>query len=91
MRASALGLVGAMCSTMQTAARRSAGRPATTIFNVFGYYNVTSSLSLSLNVNNLTNEFVVTEAEEHTGVSGDIVRARPLSARSTLLSLRYSF
>ena len=59
--------------------------------NVFGYYNVTSSLSLSLNVNNLTNEFVVTEAEEHTGVSGDIVRARPLSARSTLLSLRYSF
>ena len=64
---------------------------AYTIFNVFGYYNVTSSLSLSLNVNNLTNEFVVTEAEEHTGVSGDIVRARPLSARSTLLSLRYAF
>jgi outer membrane receptor protein involved in Fe transport len=64
---------------------------AYTLINLFGYYNLSDALSLSVNVNNLTDEFVVTEAEESTGVAGDIVRARPLNGRSTMISLRYTF
>jgi outer membrane receptor protein involved in Fe transport len=64
---------------------------AYTLVNVFGWWSVTPALGVSLSVNNATNEFVVTEAEEATATPGSIVRARPLSARSTLLSLKYSF
>jgi outer membrane receptor protein involved in Fe transport len=64
---------------------------AYTLINLFGYYNLSDALSLSVNVNNLTDEFVVTEAEEATGAPGSIVRARPLNGRSTMVSLRYAF
>jgi outer membrane receptor protein involved in Fe transport len=61
------------------------------LVHVFGNYRFSDALSVSLNVNNLTDKFVVTEVEEGSAVAGGIVRARPLSARSTSLSLRYQF
>ncbi|TQV84841.1 TonB-dependent receptor [Exilibacterium tricleocarpae] len=62
-----------------------------TLVNLFALWNVTDTLSASFNVNNLTDEFVVTEVEEGTAAAGDIVRARPLSGTSTSVSFRYTF
>jgi outer membrane receptor protein involved in Fe transport len=64
---------------------------AYTLVHLFGSYRFSDALSVSLNVNNLTDKFVVTEVEEGAAAAGGIVRARPLSARSTALSLRYQF
>ncbi len=61
------------------------------ITNLFATWYITDNLSASLNVNNLTNEFVITEAEEGTANVGDIVRARPLNGRTTNLSVKYQF
>jgi outer membrane receptor protein involved in Fe transport len=61
------------------------------LVHLFGSYQVTEALSVSFNVNNLTNEFVLTESEEGSGVVGGLVRGRPLSARSTAISLKYAF
>jgi outer membrane receptor protein involved in Fe transport len=62
-----------------------------TLVHLFGRYDVNTALSVSINVNNLTDEFVLTEAEEGAALAGSIVRGRPLSARSSSLSLRYRF
>ena len=64
---------------------------AYTLVNVFGVYQISDALSISLNINNLTDEFVITEAEDSTANVGDIVRARVISGRSSVLSLRYDF
>ncbi|MDH4458460.1 MAG: TonB-dependent receptor [Nevskia sp.] len=64
---------------------------AYTLVNSYAAYQLTKAVTLSLSVNNLFDEFVVTEAEEATGVSGDLIRARPLSGRSLLGALRYEF
>ena len=64
---------------------------AHTLVNVFGVYQISDALSISLNINNLTDEFVITEAEDSTANVGDIVRARVISGRSSVLSLRYDF
>lgn len=61
------------------------------ITNLFATYYISDSLSVSLNVNNLTDEFVITESEESTALAGDIIRARPLNGRTTNLSLKYEF
>ena len=61
------------------------------LVNLFGSYNITENLVASFNVNNLTDEFVITEAEEGSAPEGSIVRARPLSGRSTVLGLTYTF
>ncbi len=67
------------------------------IVHAFGSYNVTDSLTVSFNVNNLTDEFVLTESEEGAvpanpipGI-GPVVRARPLSGTSSSISFRYEF
>jgi outer membrane receptor protein involved in Fe transport len=66
------------------------------IVHAFGSYNITDALSVRFNVNNLTDEFVLTESEEGSipapiaGI-GSVVRGRPLSGRSTMLSVRYEF
>ena len=46
------------------------------IANLFATYYVTDNLSVSLNVNNATDEFVITESEEGSASAGDIIRAR---------------
>ena len=61
------------------------------LVHLYGNYQLTESVVVSLNVNNLTDEFVITESEEGAAAAGDFVRARPLSGRSTSLSIRYDF
>ena len=54
-------------------------------------YNITDDLTASFNVNNLTDEFVITESEEGSAAAGSVVRARPLSGTSTSVGIRYRF
>jgi len=61
------------------------------IVHLFGSFQITDALSLAFNVNNVTDEFVVTEVEEGSGAPGSIVRGRPLSGRSSSVSFRYQF
>jgi outer membrane receptor protein involved in Fe transport len=61
------------------------------LVNLFGSWNITDELTAFVNVNNLTDEFVITEAEEGSGVAGDIIRARPLSGTSTVVGMTYRF
>ncbi len=64
---------------------------AYTLVNLFANWNVNDALTVYLNVNNLTDEFVLTEAEEGSGAVGSIIRARPLSGRSSVLGISYLF
>ncbi len=64
---------------------------AYTLVNLFGNWDITDTLTANINVNNLTDEFVLTESEEGAGVVGDIIRARPLSGRSTSIGVTYRF
>lgn len=61
------------------------------LIHLYGTWYVTDALSVSFNVNNLTDEFVVTESEEGSANAGDIVRARALSGTSTSIGLTYNF
>jgi len=61
------------------------------LINLYGVWYVTDDLSLNFNVNNLTDEFVITESEEGSANAGDIVRARALSGRSTSIGVTYNF
>ena len=61
------------------------------LVNLFGNWNITDELTAYINVNNLTDEFVITEAEEGVGAPGDIIRARPLTGTSTVVGVTYRF
>ena len=61
------------------------------LVHLFARYDVTEDLMVTFNVNNLTDEFVITEAEEGSAAVGSFVRARPLSARSSVIGVRYRF
>lgn len=61
------------------------------ITNLFATWYITDEFSASVNVNNLTDEFVITESEEGAANAGDIIRARPLNGRTTNISLKYMF
>ncbi len=64
---------------------------AYTLIHLFANWDASSNLSVGLNINNLTDEFVITEAEEGSAAVGDIIRARPLSGISTTASVNYRF
>ncbi len=64
---------------------------AYTLVNLFANWDITDEVTAYFNVNNLTDEFVVTEAEEGSGDVGDIIRARPLSGRSSSIGITYRF
>ncbi len=64
---------------------------AYTLVNLFGNWDITDELTAYINVNNLTDEFVITEAEEGSGAVGSIIRARPLSGRSSSIGFTYRF
>ncbi len=64
---------------------------AYTLVNLFGNWDITEDLTAFVNVNNLTDEFVLTEAEEGSGAVGSIIRARPLSGRSSSIGITYRF
>ena len=61
--------------------------------NRFADWRVTDALTLTLNVNNVFDEFGITESEEGAIVdnAANIIRARSIPGRSTALSLRYDF
>lgn len=61
------------------------------LVNAFATYFVSDTFSVSLNINNLTDEFVITESEESAASPGDIIRARPLNGRTTSVSVKYMF
>ena len=61
------------------------------LVNLFGSYDVTDQVSAFFTINNLTDEFVLTEAEEGSGAVGSLIRARPLNGRSTSVGFTYSF
>lgn len=61
------------------------------LINLFGNWDITEDLTAYINVNNLTDEFVITEAEEGSGAVGSIIRARPLSGRSSSIGIVYRF
>ncbi len=62
-----------------------------TLVNLFANWDFNEDLTLYFNVNNATDEFVITESEEGSGAVGGIIRARPLSGRSTSVGITYRF
>jgi len=61
------------------------------LVNLFGSYDINDQFQVFVNVNNATDEFVLTESEEGSAMVGGFIRARPVSARSTTVGLTYSF
>jgi outer membrane receptor protein involved in Fe transport len=61
------------------------------LVNLFANWDITEDLTAFFNVNNLTDEFVITESEEGSGAIGSIIRARPLSGRSSSIGITYRF
>ena len=61
------------------------------LVNLYGSWAINEQLVANFNVNNLTDEFVITEAEEGSGAVGSIIRARPVSGRSMSVGIRYLF
>ncbi len=61
------------------------------LVNLYANWDITDDLTAYFNVNNLTDEFVITESEEGSGAVGSIIRARPLSGRSSSIGLTYRF
>jgi outer membrane receptor protein involved in Fe transport len=61
------------------------------VANLFATWYVSDQFSVSLNVNNATDEFVITESEESAASAGDIIRARPISGRTSSIQLKYAF
>ncbi len=65
--------------------------PAYAYVNAFVAYTLRPGLTLSINANNLFNEFGLSEAEEGSIPSNGIVRARGITGRTVSTTLRYSF
>lgn len=67
--------------------------PGYTQVNLFADYRFADNWVVGLNVNNLFNEFGITEAEEGSIVEGaqNIIRARSIPGRTASLSVRYEF
>lgn len=61
------------------------------LVNAFANWDVTEDLTVYLNINNLTDEFVITESEEGSGAVGSFIRARPLNGRSSSIGISYRF
>ncbi len=67
--------------------------PGYTQVNLFADYRFAQAWVVALNVNNLFDEFGITESEEGAIVEGvdNIIRARSIPGRTASLSLRYEF
>jgi outer membrane receptor protein involved in Fe transport len=61
--------------------------------NLFGEYELTEGLSLSLNVNNAFDVIGLTESEEDaiSGTGESVIRARSIPGRTSSVTLRYAF
>ena len=67
--------------------------PGYVIVNPFASYELSDGLALTLNVNNVFDEFAVTESEEGAIANNavNVLRARTLNGRTATVSLRYAF
>ena len=67
--------------------------PGYTQVNLFADYRFAENWVVGLNVNNLFDEFGITEAEEGSIVAGaeNVIRARSIPGRTASLSVRYEF
>ena len=61
------------------------------LINLYGVWYITDALSANININNVTDEFVITESEEGSGNPGAIIRARALSGTTTSIGVTWSF
>jgi outer membrane receptor protein involved in Fe transport len=61
------------------------------LVNAFANWDVTEALTAYININNLTDEFVITESEEGSAGVGSFIRARPLNGRSANIGISYRF
>lgn len=61
------------------------------LVNAFANWDVTEDLTAYITVNNLTDEFVITESEEGSAEVGSFIRARPLNGRSANIGISYRF
>lgn len=59
--------------------------------NVFASYRIKEKLNLLVSVNNLFNDFGLSESEEGSIPANGIIRARGIAGRSSTLTLRYDF
>lgn len=64
---------------------------AYTQVNLFANYVINDQWSVNVNVNNAFDAVGITEAEEGSIPSNDIIRARTVNARTTSLTVRYQF
>lgn len=64
---------------------------AYTVTSIGASFDITKSLRLSANVNNLFNNVGFTEGEEGSAAPGDFVRIRPINGRTASISLSYRF
>jgi outer membrane receptor protein involved in Fe transport len=64
---------------------------AYTITSLFGRYDLTDSVSIAADVNNLFDVEGFTEGEEGSAMAGDFVRIRPINGRTASLTLSYRF
>lgn len=67
--------------------------PGFTQTNLFASWRFTDAWTVALDVNNVFDEFGITESEEGAIVDGasNIIRARSIPGRSSAISLRYDF
>lgn len=67
--------------------------PGYTQVNLFADYRFAGNWVVGLNINNLFDEFGITEAEEGSIVAGaeNVIRARSIPGRTASLSVRYEF
>lgn len=62
-----------------------------TVTSLYASFDITESLRLGVDVNNVFNNVGFTEGEEGSAAPGDFVRIRPINGRTASLSLSYRF
>ncbi len=65
--------------------------PGYVYVNVFADYQITKNLTIALSVNNLFDEFGLSESEEGAIPANGIIRARGITGRSSAVSLKFNF
>jgi outer membrane receptor protein involved in Fe transport len=66
-------------------------QPGYMYLNGFASYELARGLVLSINVNNLTNAYGLSEAEEGSMPSNGVLRGRGITGRTSSVTLKYSF
>ena len=67
-------------------------QPGYAYINLFGSYEFTKGLTVSLGVNNVTNTIGITEIDSgRSGATGNVISARSIAGRTTSVTVRYAF